>query len=203
MKTMKASARPTLDKRLRTAFLLATALQKWHSVGWLHQGINSHNIIFFEVDGQAGFDYNNPFLYGFEFARPDSDPSIGKPLDDDAFNIYRHPNRQGPSRRGHRKIHDIYSLGVVMLEIGLWQTASDMIDPRLKPSMKPPGLQKMFQLASSNRLPHYIGESYASAVGTCLLSSFGVDIDDERGSFLARAFEHQVINKLREGIRPI
>ncbi|KAJ2990468.1 hypothetical protein NUW58_g2932 [Xylaria curta] len=197
IKKMKATARPTLDERFRVAFLLATALQKWHSVGWLHQVISSHNIIFFKVDGQERFDYKNPFLHGFEFARPDFDPSIGRALEDDASNIYRHPNRQGPSRRGHRKIHDIYSLGVVMLEIGLWQIASDMIDPRSRPSIKPPDVQNILQTASSNRLPHYIGESYTLAVDACLLSSLGVDIDDERGSYLARAFEHQVINRLR------
>ncbi|KAI0182215.1 hypothetical protein EV127DRAFT_73258 [Xylaria flabelliformis] len=203
IRKMKGTARPTLNERFRIAYLLATALQKWHSVGWLHQGISSHNIIFFKVDDHEGFDYKNPFLHGFEFARPDFDPSIGRTLDDDASNIYRHPSRQGPSRRGHRKIHDMYSLGVVMLEIGLWQTAWDMIELESRSPIKPPAVQKIFQIASSNRLPHYIGESYASAVDACLLSSLGVDIDDERGSRLARAFEHQVIDKLREGIKPM
>ncbi|KAF3059489.1 hypothetical protein GL218_05167 [Daldinia childiae] len=202
IRTAKASTRPTLDERLRIAFLLASALQKWHSVGWLHQGINSHNIIFFRVPGQERFDYREPFLHGFDFARPDLDPSIGKPPDDDTFDIYRHPNRQGPSRRGHRKIHDIYSLGVVMLEIGLWQVASDMRDPRSKRTSKPEDLRNLFETASSSRLPHYIGRAYASAVHTCLQSSFGVKMDDERGSFLARAFQSQVIDRLKEGIQP-
>ncbi|KAF3023567.1 hypothetical protein E8E14_010986 [Neopestalotiopsis sp. 37M] len=197
----KGPSRPTLNERLRIALLLAGAIQKWHSVGWVHQGISSHNIIFFDRDDKGDPDYRNPFLLGFELARPDSDPSIGRSVDDIAFNVYRHPKRQGTARRGHRKIHDLYSLGVVLLEIGLWQTAIDMLDRNTRSKMSAEDVQTTLQYASSDRLPHYFGSSYASAVSTCLGGSFQVSVDDEMGSHLARAFNEQVIEKIAEGIK--
>ena len=118
----KALNRPSLDQRLAIASSLARAVQKWHSVGWVHQGINSHNIVFLFHDNER-LAFARPILLGFQYSRPESTPSIGWALDDLPTAIYRHPDRQKESRRGHTKIHDIYSLGVVLLELGLWQTA--------------------------------------------------------------------------------
>ncbi len=57
--------------------MLAKAVQKWHLVGWVHQGISSSSVIFFHKKDTNQVDYAQPFLHGFEFARPDSDPSMG------------------------------------------------------------------------------------------------------------------------------
>ncbi|KAF4540152.1 Het-s domain protein [Lasiodiplodia theobromae] len=38
-------------------------------------------------------------------------------------NLYRHPDRQGRPKTSFSKLHDIYALGVVLLEIGLWEMA--------------------------------------------------------------------------------
>jgi hypothetical protein len=55
---------------------------------------------------------------GFEFSRPEFDFSSGRPDKDPARNVYRHPARQGKPDKPFAKIHDIYALGVVLLEIG-------------------------------------------------------------------------------------
>jgi hypothetical protein len=36
-----------------------------------------------------------------------------------ARDVYRHPERQGRPQKLFKKVHDIYALGVVMLEIGM------------------------------------------------------------------------------------
>jgi hypothetical protein len=195
----RGTARPSLDDRLKIALLLAKAVQKWHSVGWLHQGISSPNVIFFNLKG-GKTDYSSPFLGGFEFARPDSDPSIGQSADDVAFNVYRHPARQGDTRKGHRKIHDIYSLGVVLLEIGLWQSGFDIVNSRGQGAFSAQVMQQKLQIAAAERLSHYAGRSYEEAVDVCLSSGFNVDLDDENESQLARSFEKAVIDKLAKGI---
>lgn len=201
MRKIKGSRRPSLDARLCIAYQLSNAIRKWHSVGWVHQGVSSHNVVFFRKDGAAHPDYLHPFLQGFELARPDSDPSIGRPMEDVAFNIYRHPSRQGTARRGHRKIHDIYSLGVVLLEIGLWQTALDMLDPRQRDSMSPQDVRSALQIACDQRLAHYAGESYQKAVSACLGADLGVDVDNEEGTHLGAAFKQKVIDRIEEGVR--
>ncbi|KAK6080564.1 hypothetical protein SCUP234_05110 [Seiridium cupressi] len=198
IRNVKSPLRPSMDDRIAIALGMATAIQKWHSVGWVHQGISSHNIIFFRSEITGHIDYLHPFLHGFDFARPDSDSSIGRALDDVAFNVYRHPHRQGTARKGHRKVHDLYSLGVVMLEIGLWQTAASMLDR--KREYQPFEIQKVLQNACSDRLAHYAGVSYQSAVTTGLDSMFEVGVDNETGSNLARAFEVKVMQMIRRGI---
>jgi hypothetical protein len=35
--------------------------------------------------------------------------------------IYRHPNRWGEPTSRFEKLHDVYYLSVMLLEIGLWQ----------------------------------------------------------------------------------
>jgi hypothetical protein len=196
----KGSVRPSLNNRLRIAFLLAKAVQKWHSVGWVHQGISSPNVIFLSFNDGNKIDYSSPFLQGFEFARPKSDPSIGRSDDDVAFKVYRHPNRQGPGRRGHTKVHDLYSLGVVLLEIGLWQSAFDIVNRGRKETITPTSMLQKLQGACSERLAHYAGSSYQTAVGVCLSSRFDVDLDDQNESRLAISFQKRVVDELGKGV---
>jgi hypothetical protein len=199
----RGTARPSLEEKFKMAYLLAVAVRNWHSVGWLHQSISSPNVIFFELTTRK-VDFSNPFLGGFEFARPDSDPSMGYAADDIAFNVYRHPARQGEERKGHRKIHDIYSLGVVLLEIGLWQSAFEIVTPRERKHQRGPIsaalMQQKLQVAASERLPHYAGRSYQTAVEACLGSGLYTDWDVKNESQLASAFRNEVIESLVRGI---
>lgn len=198
--------RPTLDARFKIALLLAKAIQKWHSVGWVHQGISGYNIIFFKKRNKnnnttAQIDYANPILHGFEFARPDQDRSIGRDLDSMELNVYRHPERQGAVQKGHMKKHDLYSLGVVLLEIGLWQNAIDMVVANSsRPNQSQPAMQSVLQKSCRERLAHFAGETYQRAVDACLSSDFGVDFDDGSGSNLARAFQARVVDRLERGL---
>jgi hypothetical protein len=70
-------------------------------------------------------DYDNPFVVGFEFSREESDRSTTEQDDKLERNIYRHPDRQGPPEARFNMLHDIYSLGVVLLEIGLSRPAKN------------------------------------------------------------------------------
>lgn len=195
----KGQDRPTLNSRMGIASTIVRAVQKWHSVGWVHQGISSHNIIFFFKNGdlREQLDYSEPFLKGFEFSRPDSDPSIGRATDDVNLILYRHPERQGVARKGHQKKHDIYSLGVVLLEVGLWQSASDLITT--KPGQPAPlsrEIHSKLRRHCTHRLAHFVGTSYQKTVSRCLDLDFGVSIDDEAGSRLAEAFRDHVADQL-------
>ena len=125
---------------------------------------------------------------------------MGRSADDIAFNVYRHPSRQGAIRKGHTKLHDIYSLGVVLLEIGLWQCASDIVDRRRKEMITPSSMLQRLQGACLERLAHYAGASYQSAASVCLTSKFGVDLDDQNQSRLASSFQKRVVDELGKGV---
>lgn len=205
IRNFKAQQRPTLNERMRMASAIAKAVQKWHRVGWVHQGISSHNIIFFFKDSglENDLDYSEPFLKGFEFSRPNLDPSIGRAVDDMDLNVYRHPARQGVARQGHQKKHDIYSLGVILLEIGLWQCATDLVKVKDgQDALTPIEIQSRLGRNCSHRLAHFAGMSYRAAVNHCLTLEFGVDMDDNAGSRLASAFQFKVLDDLIKGCQP-
>jgi hypothetical protein len=196
----KGASRPTLNERLIIASLIANAVHKWHSVAWLHQCINSGNVLFFsKIENRV--EFTKPFLQGFEFARPDSDPSIVRSPDEIAFNVYRHPDRQGSSRKSHLKIHDLYSLGVVLLEIGLWEPAIDIVKRKQRnTTLSGELIRKELMRSCSERLGHYMGHAYREAVRTCLAGDLIPDVDDRNQSHLSRRFQKRVIDELKKGI---
>ncbi|KAI4712917.1 hypothetical protein J4E89_001895 [Alternaria sp. Ai002NY15] len=212
---LRRHLRPTLEERLTMASSIAKAVEQWHRVDWVHQSISSHNIIFLQplsAASDARLQFHAPFLHGFDFARPNAKPSIGRYVEDIKHDIYRHPDRQGEVRDGHKKEHDLYSLGVVLLEIGLWRSTQDLVEDRAKPPQKPPKPPKLkseaFQVAkkdmvkwladaAQDSLAHYVGSEYRDVVRTCLTSEFGVTQDDERKSRLLDAMDRMVLQKLK------
>jgi serine/threonine protein kinase len=93
-----------------------------HSVQWVHKSFNPDNVILFgHRDGdQIYFDWAKPYVVGFDVARADVAHSDKLPSSFRWENrVYVHPAQQRESRNRFHKIFDIYSLGVVLLEIGL------------------------------------------------------------------------------------
>ncbi|OTA53988.1 hypothetical protein K449DRAFT_454634 [Hypoxylon sp. EC38] len=189
--------RPTLGQRFYVAYAIAEAVLHWHSVQWVHQSITSYNIIFFE-DKQSKIDYANCFLQQFDYARPKQEPSIGRYVDDIQYNVYRHPDRQGPSRQGHTKLHDIYSLGVVLLEIGLWEDVCITSGVKKIKDLTVTQMVHNLHDAAKKRLPHYMGRDYQEAVLACLNSECDPELDDKAQSHLAELFQKLVMDKLRK-----
>lgn len=63
-------------------------------------------------------DLSEPWVLGFEFSRPETYFSNGQSDACPRRDVYRHPDRQQDPSTVFTKIHDIYALGVVLLEIG-------------------------------------------------------------------------------------
>ncbi|KKZ68346.1 hypothetical protein EMCG_05966 [[Emmonsia] crescens] len=63
---------------------------------------------------------SEPYLVGFEQLRPSSGHSTLFADTVGHRNPCRHPNRQGLRPQEYYKMQHIYSLGVCLLEIGLW-----------------------------------------------------------------------------------
>ncbi|KAM7195480.1 hypothetical protein V8F33_006650 [Rhypophila sp. PSN 637] len=106
----------SLSTRFEVARELAKSVSFVHSFGFVHKNIRPEALLSFS-DGPAPTYY----LVGFEnFRREDG---WTRQAGDDSLehNLYRHPSRQGVSPREYYIMqHDIYSLGVCLLEVGLW-----------------------------------------------------------------------------------
>ncbi|KAI4647125.1 uncharacterized protein J4E78_009101 [Alternaria triticimaculans] len=212
IKTLIGESRPTLEERLTMAYNIAKAVTQWHRVDWVHQSMSSHNIIFLKsISGRISdrWNFEAPLLHGFDFARPNAKPSIGPYMENIELDIYRHPDLQGGTRDGHKKEHDLYSLGVVLLEIGLWRSSRDLVEHNVRIRQKTPSkkdedikvtkedVQIWMTDVMKNSLATHVGSDYRHAVRTCLRPEFGITKDDERESKLLDAMDKLVLQKLK------
>jgi serine/threonine protein kinase len=134
---------PSLSARLALCAVLARCVHSFHAVNWLHKALQPDNIIFFSSSELPSL--NEPFLSGFELSRPSiMDQLTEKPRFDPLQDIYRHPNAQSSQADGkYRKSYDIYSLGVLMIQVALWKRIEDVVPLKDLAKAKPPALREI------------------------------------------------------------
>jgi hypothetical protein len=161
----------------------------------------------------GGYSWDSPFLVGFELARHSltiSDPQSQRPMEW-KYRVYTHPQRLGNGGLQNfvkfNKRHDIYSLGVVLLEIGFLTlfTAPRFVnnpDPSKNlDKLSPSELARRFR-GMARSLNANMGNLYAEATLRCLEANFRVDQaeDDAEDTLLTECFIVQVC-ELLESIR--
>ncbi|KAL6798997.1 hypothetical protein GGI42DRAFT_328460 [Trichoderma sp. SZMC 28013] len=176
---------PLLGDRFRLAQALVSMFSLLHASRWLHKDFRSDNVLFFDRDtldaGCERISTADMYVTGFQYSRPDGDTSIESPR----HSLYRHPSTEG----GYQRQHDWYSLGVVLFEIGVWESLTERLSPDAKPRDVKPWL-----LESLKTLGAKVGERYRDAVECCLTGNVGgiADNDEE----LARGFLTYVVDPL-------
>jgi len=172
-------ARLPLGKRFAVAQLLARALMYLHLADWLHKGVRSENVIFL-VDSMDSVQLGSPYIIGFEHSRLDVSGEQTENVDAEPGHIYyRHPDAVavpvadlkqplgGPGR--FSKAYDIYSMGVVLLEIGLFGTADRIVGTHLKSKdPTPEEIRKVLVEKAIPGLRFTMGDVYADAALVCL-----------------------------------
>lgn len=99
------------ETRLKLAYSAALSLSGFHSVGWVHKGISSSNILFLDpqldlAEGRA----TDFWMFGFEHSRRDSEATEGAPEFRLERNIYALPSRWGVAGEKFTYRHDVYAL---------------------------------------------------------------------------------------------
>jgi hypothetical protein len=194
--TLPADARvlSKISSRIKLAFQLAMAVRYLHSFGYVHQSIRTSNVLV------ATFDQGNSaegYLGGFERSRPNAAASNQKRIDADwRNNIYRSPERVATTNEEtinrHTMSHDIYSLGVVLLELGIFEPLA-LKESRFKNQSAQIVRQNLMLLAKVE-LPWVMDDAYTNAVCFCLEST----PDSWIGSHIAeRRYVDEVIDPLR------
>ncbi|CAG8937236.1 unnamed protein product [Penicillium salamii] len=177
--------RISLTKRLKLAKQLARSVMFVHTMGFVHKGIRPETVMIFEKPSDGG-GVGPSFLVGFERMRYEIGSTDHMGDLDWQRNLYRHPNRQGLwSEETFKMHHDIYSLGVCLLEIALWHSfvsyEPELHETKLWPELNIYDvlLDSSSQLGGSKtkdalvtlskqRLDGVIGEAYAEIVLACL-----------------------------------
>ncbi|KAL7917767.1 hypothetical protein ACQKWADRAFT_331611 [Trichoderma austrokoningii] len=120
------------------------------------QLVNAVSYVHLGNYGSAGGD-EMAILVGFDILR-DAEGKTNRLGDDDwEKNLYRHPQRQGKTlRTDYNMRHDMYSIGVCLLEAGLWSSfvEYDKVDEKIQSS---PG--------STNFRPSLLGSKLAIEAG--------------------------------------
>ena len=192
-----------LNERFELARKIACAVLYVHAMAWVHKSVRTNNVIILEKNdpAQSSSDntrrfpktLGNPYLCGFDTARQDKASSDQQ---GDVFwdlNVYRHPARQGrqPEER-YTMNHDIYSLGVVLLELGIWKpllALSGLKNLRLEHNSLQ--VKAFFLKLAAESLPVLMGWKYYSVVRFCL------EIDGENAVTANTAID-EVLSKLEE-----
>ncbi|KAL0767360.1 hypothetical protein CaCOL14_010210 [Colletotrichum acutatum] len=139
--------------------------------------IRSENILLLPKDAGMSTTLESARLIGFEYSRQDSDFSDQFGESELKRNIYRHPERWGQPTKRFGKIHDIYALGVVLLEVGLWSRA-DQIDkgtlvaPEMEDKPKTTAQTRLLKHAHQ-RLAFFAGETFRDITVGCLSGKIG------------------------------
>ncbi len=159
--------RPPLEQRLSLARSLCTTLSELYSSSWLHKGVRSDNILFPHAGvsshnilkpldppvlqipapytpSQTQQILSSSLVCGFEYSRHESEwatidrarSAEGKEFV--ATAMYRHPDYQGEAAQGYRVQYDVYSVGLVLVEIALWMPLGSFLDG--KPSRSGTGI---------------------------------------------------------------
>lgn len=200
-----------LGSRFELARTLLKSVIFLHTSGWLHKNIRPESIIFFPKYQQPltrkRIDWLDVFLMGYKYARLHSqtefdgdddgdddgnrmrgnygtydDPDVPRVQEHITLDIYQHPTKRTEPHRRYQSAYDMYSLGLVLLEIGLWEPLAKLVPS----SLNAYEMQHHIQDKLHPRLVGQCGETYAGVVRDCLgMERQKSDTDKERQRNLA------------------
>ena len=180
----KADDIPDLGERFQLAKGLVTTIFEIHNLGWLHKNIRPKNILFWPKPySKDKVDISKPYIVGFDISRPNQPGEFSeKPLfsggDDD---LHRHPLYNDAKPHSFQPSFDMYSLGVVLYEIGVWRRASVVASQAAPRKSRRPFahsnsnseyITTLVKDGSVDSLKRFTGRKYRDAVIACLKREF-------------------------------
>lgn len=168
---LKATSIPW--RALQACGCLAIGLLELHTVGWIHKGLGSHNVLLFS-DPNGKVRYDKPFISGFDFARPDRPGEVSLFTRPSKFDIYRHPElralKPSPdvSKPSSSRVHDVYGLGLVLFEIGMWMP----LESYTKANLSLEDFRARIQGYVARDFGLWMGNPFRDAVQSCLSGEY-------------------------------
>ena len=175
------SSVPCLEDRFRAAHTLAATFFHLHTKGISHRDVQSENILLFpkasldsspSISNQDLWDLRNPYLASYDLF---SEYSLEDSTRDLASDMYRHPGDLGGANGFHPSF-DLYGLGLLLLEIGLWLPIGTLWKPKYDRGVFK---SRIVDIHVKKLLPK-CGKLYTLAVRSCLLCADEVHhLEDE------------------------
>ena len=188
--------KPAIHSRISLAIALSEVVLSVHSARLVHKSIQPETILVFEKRDKDETQCNGetslgvPILTGWSMSRKTDELSSRVGEDDWMKNIYRHPQRQGLQlEKRYHMGHDLYSLGICLLELGLWEPLiavgndqppkmsdrychmalrTERIAPGvLKQLVKPAVVQEVMASMAEHDLGQEMGRGYSQVVLAC------------------------------------
>ncbi|RTE84423.1 hypothetical protein BHE90_000964 [Fusarium euwallaceae] len=225
--TRRFGIKHPLNQRIALAKSIVMAVFVLHSASLVHKQIRPDNVVIFEnsplptgtqrdTPERQRYPYvlGKPFLVGFDNVRNVDAASLLLPVEDWKKNIYLSPRRQRLQQGDEFQMEDdMYSVGVVLIEIAFWASFQDKSAAQLwklvwqdasQSALKGPGqLKKTYISLAAGAVPRKMGQKYADIVMACLtgLESEQGDLkrlEDEDGIVVGTRYMVEVISKLEE-----
>ncbi|KAF5977559.1 hypothetical protein FBULB1_6491 [Fusarium bulbicola] len=170
----------SLTERLKLVKLLSKTLLFLHLGSWLHKGIRSDNVLFLSND-ISSVDLGAAYIGGFDYSRLFRETRLTQNVGDNRVqNLYRHPDHQGHPMHANGESTDrppfsykadLYSLGVVLVEIGLWSPIMKLLEARGSQDEDKSVRETILDMIPQVRVR--MGDAFADAAEACLRSEFG------------------------------
>lgn len=222
--------KPSLSSRISLCSVLAEGIHSFHAVDWLHKGLRSENILIFGADPVRNQEQLvQPYITGFELSRPNDEPEMTeKAAFDPLAELYRHPFAQAGENTGsYRKAYDMYSFGIILVEIALWKRIDvvlrfdNLTTMKLREfravrelllgesldyaqdSIVPDTPTLSTQSPCLQRVSNKCGDSFRDMVKICLAAdeveqpAYGGESYSSRSQRLRTMFDEQVLGRLR------
>ncbi|KAF6806755.1 protein kinase [Colletotrichum musicola] len=189
---------PPLDERFELARKLASALSLLHAADWIHKSLRSDNVVFISTPGKGAkeppHNIANPQIAGFQYTRQAGSDSIEtRALGNARVEMYYHPDVVN----GWTKANEIYSLGIILLEIATWRTVFDKKFTTMDPKSISDTIQKRLNRSWGEQIKGLVGKVYFNVVKECLTGF--------RGEYEGTPASAELLSKLffRRVVKPL
>jgi serine/threonine protein kinase len=165
-----------LGTRFQVAKAIAQSIGVFHADGWVHKSVCSQSVVFFKDRTKESLMLESPYLVDFGYSRPEEGRTYApKAQTIDDSTLYLHPDRP---RMTFTKLHDVYALGIVLLEIATWKVAQDHFQSAIgdldmaTARINKEEVREKFVSIARRSIPYHMGLAYMEAVVACLDDTF-------------------------------